>query len=386
MAVGDSLYGRTGSEGRLAIRIPPGTHRVTARKGGFRTTQTTAQLAAGGEESLSFELRRASSAESPALGGMADNFPLLFLAALIGLAGIVAAFIGIAGWKQGVFTRWLRDATPFDRYDVLEVLRRSEFTTVYLANDPPNHREVALTVLDDPYADRPDHVEKFFEKGHTLEHIHEIEAEAPVIEVYRVARKDDEDEGRPFIAHEYLTGDTLLSHLKEVGRLDTPAALATIRQVCIALRAAHDIDVHHGAVSPENIIVTQKHPHFEIKLVGFGLGAQQPSTQVLTDGISGSTAAYVAPEQIRNGRADQQANMYAVGMLFYKLVTGTPPYAEDDATRVLERQEADDRPEMPDHIPDHVKPVFYRMISTDPDRRPNASRAVSVLDLFQSAA
>jgi len=384
VAVSDSIYGRTGPDGRLTVEPPPGTVQVTIQKEGFRPAQTTARLAAGEQQSLSVDLSPTTTAETASSGPLGDNFLVIFLTSLVGLAAVVGAILGIAGWKQGLFTRWLQGGKQFDRYDVLDVLQRSEFTTVYLASDPPEHRRLALKVLDDPYAGRPDHAQQFIAKGRTVQNIRKNDPDAPVLQVYRVGREDDRSDGRPFIAHEHLQGDTLLSHLKEVGRLDTPAALATIRQVCVGLRAAHDIGVHHGAVTPENIIVVDPDAPFEITLVGFGLGAPGKSTQVLTESMAGSTAAYVAPEQLQNGHGSWRSDMYAVGMLFYKLVIGAPPYADDDPARVMERQEQEPRPDLPDRIPEHVKPVFYRMISNDPDRRPTAARVVSVLDLIQT--
>jgi len=384
VAVSDSIYGRTGPDGRLTVETASGNVQVTVQKEGFQPAQTTARLEAGEQHSLSVELSPATTTETASSGTLGDNFLGIFLAALAGLAAVVAAILGIAGWKQGLFTRWLQGGKQFDRYDVLDVLQRSEFTTVYLASDPPEHRRLALKVLDDPYAGRADHAQQFVEKGRTVQNIRKNDPDAPVLQVYRVGREDDRSDGRPFIAHEHLEGDTLLSHLKEVGQLDTPAALSTIRQVCVGLRAAHDIGVHHGAVTPENIIVVETDAPFEVTLVGFGLGAPGKSTQVLTESMAGSTAAYVAPEQLKNGHGSWRSDMYAVGMLFYKLVTGAPPYADDDPARVMERQEQEPRPDLPDRIPEHVKPVFYRMISNDPERRPTASRVVSVLDLIQT--
>jgi hypothetical protein len=384
VAVGDSVYGRTGSDGRLTIEATSGTAQITVQKEGFRPVQTTTRLEAGGEHSLSVDLSRTATAATASSDQLSGNFLLIFLVSLAGLAGIVAAILGVAGWKQGLFTRWMQGGKEFDRYDVIDVLQRSEFTTVYLASDPPEHRRLALKVLDDPYAGRSDHAQQFLDKGRMVQKIRESDPEAPVVEVYRVGREDDQSNGRPFVAHEHLQGDTLLSHLKEVGQLDTSAALSTIRQVCVGLQAAHDIGVHHGAVTPENIIVVETDPQFAIKLVGFGLGPQGQSTRVLTESMAGSTAAYVAPEQLQDGDGSWQSDMYAVGMLFYKLVTGAPPYADDDPARVMERQKQEPRPDLPDRIPAHVKPVFYRMISNNPDRRPTASRVVSVLDLIQT--
>ena len=386
ISVNDSVYGRTEEDGELRVQMSPGDYQIAVRKDGFTSAQTAANLGAGEQRRLSLILKPAATAQAGPLEAMGDNLMYLFIATLLALTGIVAAFVAIAGWEKGVFTRWFRDSVRFDRYDVLDVLRRTEFTTVHLANDPHQNRQVALTVLDDPYADRPNHVQQFLNKGLRLQKIKETDPNAPVLEVYRVGRKNDGEDGRPFVAHEHLEGETLLNHLKEVGRLDTNQALATIRQICVGLQAAHDIGIHHGSVSPETIIVTQKSPEFKVKLIGFGLAASQPSTQVVTDSVGGSTAAYVAPEQLQNGQGSWRSDMYAVGMLFYKLVTGAPPYADDDPTRVMKRQQQEPRPDLPDSVPEYVKPVFYRMVSKEADRRPKASRVVSVLDLIQSAA
>jgi hypothetical protein len=377
----DSARGRTDRDGRLALEAPPGPHRVELRKEGYRSLQTTARLGAGGTRTLSLELTPAPTTASTTdrLGG--TNLLLLFFGALVGLAVLVGGFLVITGWQEGTFVRWFRAREQFDRYDILDVLRRSEFATVYRANDPEEHGPVALQVLDDPYTDDPERVRSFLEKGRTLHQLHTAAPDAPLLNVYRVGREHDADDGRPFVAFEHLSGETLLSLLKDTGPLDGTNALTAIRQVCRALKVAHAHDIFHGAVTPENIIVVQRSPEFRVKLVGLGLRGQNESAQMPTDG----TAAYVAPEQLRDGQGDWRADMYAVGMLFYKLVTGAPPYADDDPTRVLERTEQTSRPDLPDSIPEYVKPVFYRMISADPDRRPTAARVVSVLELFEAA-
>ena len=386
VTVNDSLWGRTSAEGRLAVAAAPGTYRVAVQKEGYATARTTARLAAGERRPVSLRLEPAQSvAETTPLVRIGDNLVLLFIVSLVGVAGVVGLIIGIAGWKGGVFFRWFRGTAHFDRYDVSEVLRRSETTTVYLANDPEAHRMVALKVLDDPYASTPEHVQQFLDRGRTLQRIQEVAPEAPVINVYRVGREDAAEDGRPFVALEHLEGETLLSYLKNVGKLAPQAAVSVIRQVCRALRAAHDINVHHGALTPENIIVTQTEPDVTIRLTGFGLDTSDHSTQVLTDRIAGSSAAYFAPEQLRRGEGDWRADIYSVGMLFYKLVTGAPPYAGAGTARLREQKANADAPELPDSVPEHVKPVFYRMVSDDPDRRPTAARVVSILDLIGSS-
>lgn len=376
VSLNDSVYGQTGTSGQMEVEVEPGRHQIVVSKDGYTTESTTARLEAGGRHTLTVDLQSTSS--------FLDRYPvLLFLYGLVGLSVLAATYFVVRRWNERPLVDWFRKKEHFDRYILLDVLRRSEFATVHRTNDPVDNRQVALKVLDDPYAQKPNHVQKFLEEGRVLRRIRETDPEAPVVDVYRVGRENGATEGRPFMALEHVQGDNLLVYLKERGSLDVQTALATIRQVCVGLRAAHENDVYHGALTPESIIVTGDTPHFEIKLIGFGLGAGEHPAQVVTDGTGGSAAAYIAPEQFQNGRGDWRADMYAVGMLFYKLVMGAPPFADDDPHRVMKMHAEATRPDLPDHVPPPVKPVFYRMISKDPERRPTASRVVSVLELIQ---
>jgi serine/threonine-protein kinase len=78
--------------------------------------------------------------------------------------------------------------------------------------------------------------------------------------------------------------------------------------------------------------------------------------------------------------------MYALGMLFYKMLTGTPPFIHENPVRIVEMHEEEEPPELPERVPPTIKPVFYRMVSKDPERRPTAKKVISVLDLIQIGA
>lgn len=391
VTVGDSVRGRTGPEGRLVVRAAPGVHQVAVRKDGFQPLRTAARVAAGEAQTLSLSLSPTPTAEADPLGEIGDHVPFLFLVALAGLTAIVAAIAAIAGWKRGVFTRWLRGGTPFDRYTLFEELRRSEFTTTHRASGPSGHAPLALETLNDPYAGRPDHAQQFLQKGRTLQDLPPRDRDVPVLEVYRVGREDDAPEGRPFIAHEHLQGDTLTSYLEKRGPLDTATALSVIRQVCLGLRALHEADVHHGALSPETLVVTQTTPTLRVTIVGFrvqiiGFTRKERSMPILGASTGDAPTAYVAPEQLQNGRGGPHSDLYAAGILFYTLVTGAPPYAGDDPARLAERLAQGPPPDLPDHIPGHVTPMVSRMLSPTPDRRPTADRVVSVLGLIETTA
>lgn len=378
----DSTRGTTDANGLFSTRVEPGRYTIAVGKTGVQPADTSLRLAAGDERSLalSLEPRGPDSSDSlPLLSQLTDPWLLMGLGILVGVVGLVVALVNLAQAQSSV-RRWPWRRQQFDRYEVHDVVQRSEFSTVYRANDPVEHGPVILTVLDDPYAEAPDHVQPFLDKGRTLRSIHETAPNAPIVDVHRVGREHDAEDGRPFVVFETLDGEALLSHLKNTPTLETEAALSITRQVCTGLKVAHANDVHHGTLGPENVIVTQDAPAYQIKLVGFGLQSQHNTSH----DVGGGGASYRAPEQLLDGRSDRRSDMYAAGMLFYKLVTGAPPYADENPIRVLKNQEEDPEPDLPDHIPKHVHPVFHSMISKDPERRPTASRVISVLDLLES--
>jgi hypothetical protein len=378
----DSTRGRTDANGLFSTRLPPGRYTIAVGKTGFQPADTSLHLPAGSQHSLALSLppRRPSSDPIPLLSQLTDPWLLMGLGILVGLVGAVVALVNLSRSTAGGTARWPWRRTRFDRYELHDVRQRSEFSTVYRANDPVEHGPVTLTVLDDPYATDPEHVQPFLDKGRTLRSIHETAPDAPIVDVYRLGRDGDAEDGRPFIAFEALDGEALLSHLKDTRTLETTTALSITRQVCTGLKVAHANDVHHGSLGPENVIVTQEAPEYLIKLVGFGLQSQHDTSH----DVGGGSVSYRAPEQLLDGRSDWRSDMFAAGMLFYKLVTGAPPYADENPIRVLKNQEEDPKPDLPDHIPEHLEPVFHRMISKDPEQRPTASRVISVLDLLQS--
>jgi hypothetical protein len=400
--VDDSVLGQTGTDGQLRVPVDSGTHDVAVSKEGFLTAQTTAQLEVGEERALSLNLQRTYLGQTDT-GGI-----LLLILVLIGGGGLVAMLVvfinrprgtlgyQIRGWL-GVSRRtsyklasWVlhpfQDRRPFDKYYLIRGLRSGEFATVYLADDPEASRQVRLRVLDNPYATDSEHAQSFLEGGRILESLQESAPDAPIVTVYRYGREDWKDDGRPFIAMEYFQGKTLITYMKENRSLPVKEALSIIRQVCIALRVAHEKDICHGHLTPANIIVTQEAPRTKLKLTGFGERGHRYTTAILTDGNPGSTTSYLAPEKFEHGRGTWQSDMYAVGMLFYKMVTGKPPFVHENPVRIVEMQKEMEPPELPERVPPTLRPIFYRMVSKDPNKRPTAKNVISTLDLIEVVA
>jgi hypothetical protein len=396
--VNDSIRGRTGRNGRLRVPVDTGRYRVAARKEGLLPAQATARVGPAEERTLRLNLQQQGPSGPTSL--------VLFLVlSLLGLGGIVAVFVLVISGTGGPVVRWLQrtlgvsrrtryrlarwvrhplqDRTPFDRYYLIRELRSGEFATVYLADDPERRQRVRLRILDDPYAGDEDHAASFLEGGRILQRLHEAAPDSPIVTAYRCGREHGADDGRPFLALEYFQGRTLMTYTKEQGALDVDEALAIVRQICVGLRTAHENGVPHGHLTPANIIVAHAPPPPTITLTGFGDRGHRYTTEILTDGYPGSTTSYLSPEKFEHGRSTWQSDMYAVGMLFYKMVTGTPPFVHENPVRIVEMHKEEPPPDLPERVPSTIKPVFYRMVSKDPDRRPTAKNVISTLDLIQ---
>lgn len=398
--VDDSIFGKTGPSGRLRVRVDSGQHRVAVSKEGLppAKAQETVRLGVGDKRALNLDLQQS---ESRRIAGTEIVLVLLML----GLSLMVVLFVVVISKPGGTLVRrirkqlgvtrraryelarWVRhpfqDRQQFDRYYVVRELRSGEFATIYLADDPEMKRQVRLRVLDTPYAGKSDHAESFLEGGRLLEHLQETVPDAPIATAYRCGRENGAEDGRPFLALEYFQGKTLIDHMRDEGPLAVDDALAIIRQVCVGLRAAHGSGVTHGHLTPANVVITQEDPQIEIKLTGFGDREYKHTTEILTDGYSEGITSYLSPEEFEDGRSTWQSDMYSVGILFYKMITGSPPHTHKNPVRIVEMHQEAPTPDLPERVPSTIRPVFYRLLNKDPDHRPTAKNVISVLDLIQ---
>lgn len=396
--VNDSIFGQTGPSGRLRVRVDSGRNQVAVSKEGLppARAQKTVQVGIGDERTLTLDLQQS---ESRRIAGT----EVVLILALLGLSLMVIAFVVVISKPSGTVARWMRerlgitrrvryelarwvrhpfrDRQPFDRYYIVRELRTGEFATIYLADDPELRSRVRLRVLDTPYAGKPDHAKSFLEGGRLLKHLQERAPDAPIATAYRCGRENGAEDGRPFLALEHFQGKTLLAHIREEGPLAVDDALDVVRQVCVGLQAAHENGVTHGHLTPANVVITRQDPQLEIKLTGFGDQEYKHTTEILTDGHAEGITSYLSPEEFEDGKSTWESDMYSVGVLFYKMVTGSPPFTHENPVRIVEMHQNSPTPDLPERVPATIRPVFYRLLKKDPDQRPTAKAVISVLDL-----
>ena len=232
------------------------------------------------------------------------------------------------------------------RFRLDRLLASGAFGTVYRARQLAVDRDVAVKVL---HAD----IDPESEDGRLF--IHEIQAVGRIdhVNVVRIYQADVAPSGRLFFAMELLHGDDLQQVVDRDGPLPRPRALALIAQLLAGLGAAHDLGLVHADVKPGNLVVVGE----RLVLVDFGLARLRPPNQAAES--MGGTPAYMAPEQLRDGRVDARSDLFAVGLVVVSLLTGWQRIDVSDLVPPLDTLIVD--PEL--------RAVLARALAIDPAHR-----------------
>jgi serine/threonine-protein kinase len=187
----------------------------------------------------------------------------------------------------------------------------------------------------------------------------------------------DDGEPVPYIVMELLTGRTLAQRLGS-GPLSVNASLRTCAEVASALAAAHAQDLVHRDVKPANIVLTRA----GAKVVDFGIAAIAGApTDTSADGPVLGTPAYLAPERLTGGDVVPASDVYALGVLLYRLIVGRLPWLAETTTQMLTAHAYVDPLPLPplDDVGPEVNDLFIRCLAKEPADRPTAYEAAVVL-------
>lgn len=187
-----------------------------------------------------------------------------------------------------------------------------------------------------------------------------------VVSVYDVNAAPD---GRPYIVCELLEGEQLGEYLDRVERVGPLRAVRVVRQICRALRAAHERGIVHRDIKPENVFLAKD----TVKVLDFGISklAESQSTLTKTGTVMG-TPDYMAPEQARGDKVDHRADIYATGAILYRAVTGSKPFERSDPMATLTAVLAEEPPRpssVQPSIPPALELVIQRAMSKDLSER-----------------
>jgi len=205
------------------------------------------------------------------------------------------------------------------RYLVQAKLARGGMATVYEALDVRLDRIVAIKVMHRHLAEDPDFVARFQREARSAARL----AHPHVVGVFDQGTAD----GLVYLAMEYVPGRTLRDIMRDFGPLTPEQALVMLDPILEGLAAAHAAGFVHRDIKPENVLVSDDG---RVKVADFGLArAVATSNTSATQGVLIGTVAYLSPEQVERGEADERSDIYAAGILLFEMVTGQVPHAGD---------------------------------------------------------
>ena len=211
-----------------------------------------------------------------------------------------------------------------NRYEVRALLARGGMATVYEALDLRLDRVVALKVMHPHLAADPGFVARFEREAKSaarLSHPH-------VVGVY----DQGEANGLVYLAMEYIPGRTLRDVIQQYGPLTTEQALVLLEPVLEALAAAHDAGLVHRDIKPENVLISHDG---RVKVADFGLARAVATSETnATAGVLIGTVAYLSPEQVERGDADERSDIYSAGICLFEMVTGQVPHGGESPLSV----------------------------------------------------
>ncbi len=260
--------------------------------------------------------------------------------------------------------------TTVGNYEILRELGRGGMGVVYKAHEQSLQRIVALKVLSPALAEDPVFVKRFMREARAAARLDHPN----IVTVYAVG----EHNGAYYIAMQYVKGQSVAERIREEGQLDVNEAFQIAREVAEALANAHGQSIVHRDIKPQNIMLDQAG---RAKVMDFGLAKLLEANSDLTmKGDRIGTPMYMAPEQIRGKKVDTRADIYALGVVLYQMLAGSPPYKADTPLTVM-RQVTEAEPDPLEEFNSSVcKPlvrVVQKMMAKDLDERYGSAEEVA---------
>ena len=266
--------------------------------------------------------------------------------------------------------------TPGQRvkhYQIVNLIGEGGMGEVYLATDTTLGRRVALKVLPTFVSKDPERLRRFTQEARAASRL----SHPNVCVVHEVGETDD---GRPFIAMEYVEGMTLRQRIRSQA-MKLGDVLDIAIQVADALTAAHEAGIVHRDIKPENIVIR---PEGYVKILDFGLAKlterhKSATTTTMptllfhsSPGVVIGTAAYMSPEQARGVAVDERTDIWGLGVVLYEMASGRAPFTGETPTDVVVAIVEREQPPISEHVegtPPELERIVRKALRKDRSER-----------------
>lgn len=290
--------------------------------------------------------------------------------------GAVTAEIGVAdGWSRpsvpspASLSPLLPRSLLGKRYEILDLLGEGGMGAVYKARDRELDRIVALKVIRPELAIHPEVLSRFKQELILARKV----THRNVIRIFDLG----EENNTKFITMDYVEGQDLKGLIKAKGKLQFKETVQIVKQVCLALEAAHTEGVVHRDLKPQNIMVDQQG---RVYVMDFGIARSIEPGGMTQTGMLIGTPEYMSPEQVRGEHVDSRSDIFALGLILYELLTGAMPFTADTAqASMFKRTREAARPaiDVDPNVPPFLSEVARKCLEIDPQRRYQSTREIA---------
>ena len=261
------------------------------------------------------------------------------------------------------------------RYEILRKLARGGMAGVYLASDRRLTRTVAIKVMHDSLGGDPEFVTRFDREARAAARL----SHPNVVAVF----DQGIDAGRPYIVMEYVEGCTLRHLITREAPMSPERALDLLLPVITAVAAAHEAGIIHRDIKPENVLIAERG---QIKVADFGLARAVTAHTATATGTLIGTVSYIAPELVTTGKGDTRADVYALGVVLFEMLTGRKPHTGETPIQVAYAHVHNEIPAPSTQAPatarDAIPPYLDALVTgaTTRDRTARPADATVLLD------
>ena len=260
-----------------------------------------------------------------------------------------------------VLTRWYDSRKVIadrhvGKYIISDIIGQGAYAIVYKGRHQDLNMPVAIKMLRHDMAMEQDFIAGFHDEAKTIAKF----SHENIVKIYDI----EERYRTVFIVMEYLEGKPLRQVLDIMLRLSPVKVLQYVLQICKGLHYAHMQGIVHQDIKPGNIFVL---PNDTLRIVDFGLSCTSGSETMMS-----GTPFYMSPEQVECLPIDTRADIYALGIMTYEMITGQRPFPEEDAWAVMDMHVTQDIPDPADIVADIAEPLqqmILKACARDPQKR-----------------
>lgn len=248
-----------------------------------------------------------------------------------------------------------------ERYKIIRKIGSGGMADVYLARDTILERDVAIKALRSEYVNDTEFTMRFDREAQAATSL----THPNIVSIYDVGEEED----ILYMVMEYIDGLTLKEYIQRYGPIEVSEAVDIMKQIVSAIAHAHDNDIVHRDIKPQNILINS---FGQAKVTDFGIAIALSATSLTqTNSILGSVH-YLSPEQARGGMATKKSDIYSIGIVFFELLTGRLPFSGQSPISIALKHLQNETPSVRRYnqdIPQSVENVVLKATAKDPFHR-----------------